>query len=707
VLLDHPAYFLRGGPKERLQVFIRCLRMAGRVFKGGDWDVVALMKKQKYTAILDGKGAVLAAKEIVRAAKRGERVSWDVEDDVVEGRHLMLSVAASVKAGVSWVFLLDHPRVEMSNADRSAVKAVVKKLLQHSHSKIMQHGAYDCRIIRELLGVEVVGFDFDTEFGSYFVDTLARKYGLKAVVSRMIPEFTGWKRIIEPEVSVEEGYHLAKLPLDKLVLYTGADVDLTKRVEVKVRNKVPASLVKVYAQASQVFDGMEQAGPWCDLHHCERLLNLYEPLRDKALVALQVLADDSEFNPGSHVQVAKLVFEKLGLPRVKGNSVDKHVIAELKLQDKHSGLDPLLKFRSSTKLVERVLAFQRSAGMHKGRLSTIWWLTGTRTGRASSGGGDEGNKKGHTNLQNIPTEPDLRDAVVSDPEWRAKLKDSAKLPFLLVADYSQMEMRVLAQVTGDPALIEALCAGRDVHAEVGALWSGWPYEVIASSSPQCDEKKRKVVKGFHFGTVYGLVGAGLWRYLREQGVHVSVDRVEEMQAAYFCRFPRIRSWMLEMPRVAQRQGYVENLFGFRVPIEVSNTKGETGAWWGNQALNSPIQGAAHQVLLCAMALIARKQRPEYACIHPQLEAHDGLLNWVAPGELLDVVPVLQRLLEVDVAAMITKEFGIRWVIPFICDVKVGVRLGSMLSFVPQLDKLQKDVARLVVEHDARLPSLDA
>ncbi|MDP2735981.1 MAG: uracil-DNA glycosylase family protein, partial [bacterium] len=199
-ILDHPAYFLRGAPRERLEQFREKLKMIGEEFRNPSGGRFGILDRQDYRAIFTGKDALKAAKEILGYAKRGQRIAWDVEDDVIcspikdhpgdfyDPHRVMLCVGASPKPGLSYVFVMDHPENKASEKDKSKVKQVVRILLEHDHEKVMQHGTYDVRSAKELLDAEVKGYSFDVQYGSYFDDPTRHTYGLASLVERMLPD---------------------------------------------------------------------------------------------------------------------------------------------------------------------------------------------------------------------------------------------------------------------------------------------------------------------------------------------------------------------------------------------------------------------------------------------------------------------------------------------------------------------------------------
>jgi DNA polymerase I-like protein with 3'-5' exonuclease and polymerase domains/uracil-DNA glycosylase len=318
--------------------------------------------------------------------------------------------------------------------------------------------------------------------------------------------------------------------------------------------------------------------------------------------------------------------------------------------------------------------------------------TGTKTGRLSSGGSREGEEFLTVNLQNIVGDPQVENMLVSDKRWRDiaaawkdKTRDDWYERFLhyrvyVKYDYAQNELRFLAQSSGDPELIKDFKSGVDIHCAVGNRMTGWPVDVIAK-----DREKRTLIKGFHFGMVYGLTVDGMLGHLKRAGVTVPCksgederEAVERMMKNYFNRYNRVLAFIRARRKQAEEKGYVENLLGFRCPIDVS---GESkGGYWENLAVNAPIQGGAHQILTIGLALLNRKPK-HYSLIRtPESENHDALMIPIRLGDLLDAVKQLRQLAEHDVVDVLRDEFKIDWQIPLVADMKAGFRYGVMVEF---------------------------
>jgi len=663
------------------------------------------LKAQDYQGIVTEQGAKDAVHELLRYARKGVRLSCDVEVDVVDGERKLLCVGFSPKPGKARVFVLDHPENPADFKERRRIAACVRWILRQSDiKKSMHHGTSDTAELRELLNVEVEGYDFDTEYAEYIADPSKYAYGLKSIAKRKLEKFADYEYILWPEavpagMTLKEGkkeleLHLAKVPLDRFVLYNGADCDCTKRVELGTKG-ISEPLMRVYKDSAFILEEMENFGPLLDPKQTAKMSLVY-PKRKEALTnQLRKISGWKDLNPNSPQQVHDILYlskKNGGLnfkPVEEGNfSTDKQTLELLRRRYDHPFVSTLEEYRQVKNWNERTEAFKRSAAVHEGRIKTIWWLTGTRTGRLSSGGGKRNDKRNLGNLQNIPGNDHVKNMLVSDLRWREflwersdrglrlrKITDEllrrfADIEVFAALDYSQMELRILAQVTGEKSMIDLFNSGADIHAEMGSLWSGWSFKQI-----QEDDKLRRTVKAFHFGIIYGLGPPGLWLDLKSKGVEVSLSKVKDLHAAYFHRFKKVAQYIKDMPKFAEKHGYVENLFGFRVPIDAAGSG--RGSFWANQAVNAPIQGAAHQVMLCAVAMMHR-ERQKYAVLRPQMEIHDAFMMISTIQELQNVARTATQLMGPDVMAMTTREFGIKWKLPLVTELKIGLRFGGMV-----------------------------
>jgi DNA polymerase I-like protein with 3'-5' exonuclease and polymerase domains len=256
-------------------------------------------------------------------------------------------------------------------------------------------------------------------------------------------------------------------------------------------------------------------------------------------------------------------------------------------------------------------------------------------------------------------------------------------------DFSQNELREVAEQSGDRHLAEMFASGKDPHVEIGHELTGWDKELIAH-----DDRVRRVIKNMQFGIVFGLQGEGLYKYCLALGAETTREEVEAFHAKYFKRFPRVK-WLQEHYRhFVEKHGYVCNPYGFRRNVNVEEQKraeeaGEEreGGWWGNVAINTPVQSAAHHFLTMAFATLRRKPKKYKLLKYPQLEVHDALYNGVKLKYLLKAAKLGHELMVDEPMRISEEEFGIKKKVPLATKPKAGFRFGVHIEGIgkPGLD----------------------
>jgi DNA polymerase-1 len=348
-----------------------------------------------------------------------------------------------------------------------------------------------------------------------------------------------------------------------------------------------------------------------------------------------------ELNINSPLQLREVLFEKMGLPVKKrtktGPSTDAEVLEELAAEG-HQLPRLIIDFRELAKLQSTYVdALPALADPGSNRLHTSFNQTVTSTGRLSSS---------EPNLQNIPIRTPL------GAEIRKGFVPAAGLTFL-GADYSQVELRILAHLSGDPAFVEAFQKGRDVHRDTAALIFGVQLEAV---SPQMRARAKTV----NFATIYG---QGPFALARQLGISMSEAR--EFIESYFKRFPAIREYLDRQVELARDQGYVETLFGRRRYIPELNSKNPNIRGFGERvAANSPIQGTAADLIKLAMIDIHRALLERESSARMILQVHDELLFEVPPAELDDVKALvrseMEGALQLDVPIAVEIGVGSTW-----------------------------------------------
>ncbi|WP_372983542.1 DNA polymerase I [Microbacterium sp.] len=316
-----------------------------------------------------------------------------------------------------------------------------------------------------------------------------------------------------------------------------------------------------------------------------------------------------EFNLGSPKQLQEVLFDDLQLPKTRktktGYSTDAAVLADLQESHPHPFLGLLLQHREATKLRQIIESLDTAIGTDH-RVHTTYVQTGSQTGRLSST---------DPNLQNIPVRTEESRRI------RSAFQVGEGYESLLTADYSQIEMRIMAHLSGDEGLIEAFNSGEDLHRFVGARVFGVEPSEVTSAM-------RTKVKAMSYGLVYGLSAFGLSKQLR-----IEQSEAKQLMVEYFARFGAVRDYLRASVMKAKEVGYTETIFGRRRPFpDLASPNRVLRENAERAALNAPIQGSAADIMKIALLHIHEDLRSEGLSSRALLQIHDELVVEVAPGE---------------------------------------------------------------------------
>jgi DNA polymerase-1 len=384
-----------------------------------------------------------------------------------------------------------------------------------------------------------------------------------------------------------------------------------------------------------VLAGMERVGIAADTDYLSELeAHFAGEVKAAAQAAYRVVG--REFNLGSPKQLQEILFTELGLPKTKkiktGYTTDADALQWLYAQSGHEVLAHLLRHRDVARLRSTVEGLLKSIS-DDGRIHTTFHQTVAATGRLSST---------DPNLQNIPIRTEegrrIRRAFVVGKGYEC----------LLTADYSQIEMRIMAHLSGDRALIEAFQSGADFHATTGSFVFGVPVEEVTAD-------QRRKIKAMNYGLAYGLSAFGL-----AQQLGVPNDEARALMEEYFVRFGGVRDYLHEVVERARRDGYTETVLGRRryLPDLVSDNR-QRREMAERMALNAPIQGSAADIIKKAMLRVDSALRKANLASRLLLQVHDELVLEVAPGE--------RETLE----ALVRREMGLAYPLEVPLEVSVG------------------------------------
>lgn len=381
-------------------------------------------------------------------------------------------------------------------------------------------------------------------------------------------------------------------------------------------------LLKLYQELElpilHLLAAMEKTGIGVDSGELENLHKHFAGV-ERAATKSAYESVGHEFNVASPKQLQAVLFEELKLPKTKkiktGYSTDAESLEWLFVKTSHPVLAELLRIREASKLRTTIEGLQSSIASD-GRIHTTFQQTVAATGRLSST---------EPNLQNIPIRTDegrkIRDCFVAQP------------PFLelMTADYSQIEMRIMAHLSEDKGLLTAFHAGEDLHSTVASQVFSVPVEKV-------DAEMRRQIKAMSYGLAYGLSSYGL-----AQQLDISPTDASELMAKYFERFGGIQIYLKEVVRIARSKGYTETLMGRRRYLpDLSHENRQRREVAERMALNAPIQGSAADIIKVAMLNVVAAMKQEKLNSRLLLQVHDELIFEVAEGERTALEAVVRR-----------------------------------------------------------------
>jgi len=505
--------------------------------------------------------------------------------------------------------------------------------------KVAQNAKYDLLVLRRA-GVTLSGLVSDTMLASYVLDPGRRSHGLDLLALEFLDHtMTSYEDLCGKG---KQGLPYDVVPIGCARDYSCEDADVTWQLEQRFRPQLEAQQIyELYRDIEVPLVGvladLEWAGVEIDIPWFASLKERFARERQRVEREIYVSAG-GEFNINSNPQLREVLFERLKLPILKktatGPSTDASVLQEL-AEAGHELPVLLMEYRELSKLESTYIdALPQAVNPHTGRVHTSFNQTVAATGRLSST---------EPNLQNIPIRRqlgrDIRRGFIPRKGW-----------LFLAADYSQIELRLLAHLSGDPAFVHAFNSGGDIHRQTAALIFDVPLE-------QVTPEMRGRAKTINFATIYGQGPHALSRQLK-----ISHAEAKEFIERYFERFQRVRAYLDSMVDYAREHGYVETIFKRRryVP-ELRDRNFNIRAFGERTAANSPIQGSAADLIKIAMIRIHDRLQAERLSARMLLQVHDELVFEV-PGPEMDEVTALVRA-EMEGAATLS--------VPLVVDVGSG------------------------------------
>lgn len=570
-----------------------------------------------------------ALRELIARLGRAPAFTFDTETTHTDPmRAELVGLAFTDDAGRGYYIPLAAPPGDPQLPPESALKALAPLLGDPAKPKYGHNLKYDLAVL-ERAGVRVEGLVFDTMIAEWLTNPASKNLGLKALAwARLKQEMTPIASLIGQG---KQQITMRQVPVAQVTTYACADVDMTHRLvsvlEAELKEK---HLWRLFTEIEMplvpVLAAMEMAGVRLDVPFLERMsAELAGRLRELEARIQEIVG--YPFNVNSTQQLSDALFKKLGLPtqgvrKTQSGHFSTQADVLERLRSKHPVIEVILEQRELAKLKSTYVdALPKLVNPNTGRLHTSYNQTGTVTGRLSSS---------DPNLQNIPIRTELgrqvRRAFVAEPGWQ-----------LISADYSQVELRIMAHVSGDEGLLGAFARGEDIHTTTAAAIFGVP---LVQVTPEM----RRVAKAVNFGLAYGQTAYGL-----AQTTGLTQGEAENFIKTYFERFPRVREYIDTTKALATRQGYVETLLGrrryFPELLPGSHADHNVRLAAERMAINAPIQGSAADIIKIAMIRLHRALGERGFRARMILQVHDELVV-EAPNEEVDgVAPLMRQVME--------------------------------------------------------------
>ena len=569
--------------------------------------------ESEVTGGVEVDGRVLRAGEVAPwLAEHGTaRLGVDVVGEWGRGRGEVTGLGLATVDGEA--AFVDVPQLETE--DEAALRAW---LVDPEHTKVL-HDAKGPMLALASSGLPLAGLVVDTAIAAYLVRPDQRSYDLADLAVRHLGRDLSGGEDESDQGMLDFSADDSETGRTSMIRAAAA-VELAPVLEEQVEETGGSELMRaVELPVVGVLAQMETAGIAVDSDALTALESDFAAKVAAAQTDAWAAIDDEQINLGSPKQLQTVLFDTLGLPKTRktktGYTTDADALADLHAKTEHPFLEALLRHRDATRLRVTVEGLIKSVA-DDGRIHTTYQQTIAATGRLSST---------DPNLQNIPIRTEegrrIREVFVVGSGYES----------LMSADYSQVEMRVMAHLSGDDGLIEAFRTGEDLHRFVGARVFGVEPEGVTA-------EMRSKVKAMSYGLAYGLSAFGLSKQLA-----ISTGEATALMEEYFQRFGGVRDYLEEIVDRARATGYTETMLGRRRYLpDLTSDNRQRRQMAERMALNAPIQGSAADIMKLAMLRVDRAIAQEGLASRVLLQVHDELVLEVAPGEDEQVEALVRR-----------------------------------------------------------------
>ena len=596
--------------------------------------------QHQYTTIFSAE----ALRKVVAEVAASSHFCFDLETtgfDMFGDR--IVGVSLAVKAHEAWYIPFGHNAdVRPRNEIEAEYGAILKPIFENENiAKVGQNMKFDILFLRAL-GIEVKGVKWDTMLMHYLLDPESR-HGMDALAERYLNYSPisiesligkGAKQLTMDMVSVE-----------RVAEYAAEDADVTLQLYDVLRPMLEQepTLSKLYREVEEPLIGVLANMEWAGVCVDSEALHTYSTTLSQKLSAIEdeirELSGEHEININSSRQLGEMLFAKMRITdKPKMTKTKQFCTDEEYLQSfagEHKVVDLILEYRGVKKLLSTYVdSLPQLVNPVTGHIHTSYNQAVTATGRLSSA---------NPNLQNIPVRDDLGRPI------RSAFVPSDDRHELLSADYSQVELRLMAHLSGDENLCEAFREGKDIHAATAARIFKKPIEEVTA-------EERRRAKTANFGIIYGISAFGLSQRLR-----IPRSEAKMLIEGYFESYPKVKEYMDNVVATAREKGYVETLFGRRrylADIDSRNVNARSLA--ERNAINAPIQGTAADIMKLAMVGVARRFKTEGIRSQITMQVHDEIVVDLLRSEREQVEKIVREEMEgaAKLSIPLTAECGV-------------------------------------------------
>jgi DNA polymerase-1 len=558
----------------------------------------------------------------------------------------LVGLSFSVTEGEAAYLPVAHDYLDApEQLDREKVLALLKPILEDpTIKKIGQHLKYDKNVLANY-SINLQGVAYDTMLESYILNSVASKHDMNSLALA----YLGHTTIHFEDVAGKGAKQLTfnQVELEKAAPYAAEDADITLRLHHAIWKMLAQEpdLKKVFEEVelplSAVLAKMEQFGVLIDSQQlgqqsqdlATRILNLEKEVHELA---------GQEFNLASPKQLQEILYTKMDLPILKKTpkgapSTAEEVLQELAINYPLPKL--LMEYRGLSKLKNTYTdKLPRMINARTGRVHTSYHQAIAATGRLSST---------DPNLQNIPIRTAegrrVRQAFIPRPGYK-----------IVAADYSQIELRIMAHLSGDKGLVDAFASGKDVHRATAA-------EVFDTTLAEVTIDQRRSAKAINFGLIYGMSAFGLSKQL-----NISRFDAQKYMDLYFERYPSVLTYMENTRQLAKEHGYISTVFGRRLYLpEINSSNGMRRKGAERAAINAPMQGTAADIIKKAMLSVdAWIETLAHDEVRMNMQVHDELVFEIKQGSLeqhqVDIIRLMEQAVELDVPLVVEAGVGDNW-----------------------------------------------